>query len=113
MLMPRYVALVFTNPLPGAEDRYNDWYYNVHLDEILAKGVVQKATRLSLAGGKPDENGNRYLTAYEFETDDLKSAGKALAGGPPKEGAPAISDLVDMEKLRIQYFEVRTERSAP
>ena len=36
--------IVFSAPTPGQEDEYNDWYNNVHLDEVVAiPGFVSRS----------------------------------------------------------------------
>jgi len=72
----RHQFLVLTNPVEGREDEYNDWYDNVHLDDVLAVDgfVAAQRFRLSteLAGRHPSPW--RYLAIYEIEADDPAAA---------------------------------------
>ena len=33
--MGKYIFMVFANAVDGKDDAFNDWYTNVHLDEVL------------------------------------------------------------------------------
>ena len=44
--MGNYTMVVFTSPVEGREDDYNDWYDNQHLGDVIAAagfdGVVTR-----------------------------------------------------------------------
>ena len=70
--MAKYMFVVYSNPVKGREDEYNDWYENIHLDEVIAQPGFIGAQRFALEGepfqgAKPAQ---RYLCLYEIETDD-------------------------------------------
>ena len=61
--MPRYNLIVLTNPVDGREDEYNDWYTNVHLDDVLKiPGVVgaQRFRRTSNSAIRDRIRGNTW-----------------------------------------------------
>lgn len=70
--MPRFVFVVYTNPVRGREEEYNEWYTNRHLDDLLACPGVVSARRLKLCSAQVKEVAmpHRYLALYEIETDD-------------------------------------------
>ena len=43
--MAKGVLLVMTEPLPGKEDEFNDWYSNVHLHELVKVPGIAAAQR--------------------------------------------------------------------
>ena len=62
--------LVFSNPVAGSEDEYNDWYDNQHLSDVVAVEGVRSAQRyesVGTPGGEPSPHG--YLAIYECEGD--------------------------------------------
>ncbi len=71
----RTTYLVFSNPVEGKEDRFNDWYDNVHVHEVLATPGLLSAQRYKLsdaeivhAEGFPEPT-HGYLCIYEMEGD--------------------------------------------
>ncbi len=77
--------LVFTNPRDGMEDEYNDWYNNVHLNEVCQLPSVTSAQRFELNASLPNapELTWRYLAIYELENDDASAILDELAKGAP------------------------------
>ena len=70
--MDQYKLVVFTNPKGGREDEYNDWYDNIHLDDVLRVPGFYRAQRFETARTLPGaEPTHKYLAIYEFESDDL------------------------------------------
>lgn len=71
----RSYLIALTNPFPGKEDEYNEWYTNVHLKEVVAVDGFISGRRFKLTepqmGGQPQPL--KYMVIYEVE------AGKAQA----------------------------------
>ena len=44
----RYLVLVLTEPTEGNLDRFNDYYENIHLDEVMATTGWSSAQRFKL-----------------------------------------------------------------
>ena len=90
--MADHVMVVFTNPVPGREDEYNEWYNNVHLGEVLRTPGMTCARRYRLVDGvgSREEPQHRYLAIYELESDDVKSTLKQMLGLPMN-----MSDALD------------------
>jgi hypothetical protein len=75
--------IVFTSPVEGREDEYNDWYDNTHLAEFTAlPGVISgKRFRLSPTGPMAKQS---YAAIYELNDDPanvLKAMDAAIKGG--------------------------------
>ena len=73
--MPRYKLVVMTKPMEGREDEYNDWYQNVHLQDVVAIDGFKSAQRFRL--NRPlaaDSAQLPYLAIYDVETDDIDRA---------------------------------------
>ena len=76
--MATHRLIVFTEPKPGREAEYNQWYDQVHLKDVLeAEGFVA-AQRFELSdaqiAGMGEGAPRRFLAIYEIETDDLQGA---------------------------------------
>ena len=95
--MARHLLVVMTNPTDGNEDEYNDWYSDVHLDEVVEIPEFVSAQRFKLADTQlkdiltPEERRDsthgepqhRYLALYEMEADTAADAVQALRQARP------------------------------
>ena len=72
--MPRYNLIALTNPVPGREDEFNDWYTNVHLADVLnLPGVVAaQRFRMSPTQHRSGPFEHQYMAVYEIEIDDIR-----------------------------------------
>lgn len=65
--------VVRSNPVPGREDEYNDWYTRRHLPEILTIPGFASAQRFVLSppagGGAEPPPSHSYLAIYEITAD--------------------------------------------
>lgn len=108
--MPKYSFVVFSDPTPGNEDAYNDWYDRVHLPHVLAVPGFVSARRLKLADEPGIENTplpGQYLALYEIETDDPEAVIKDMwsrAGTP----AMTLSDAIDVPNSTHSLFRLIT-----
>jgi hypothetical protein len=108
--MTKYTFVVFSDPTPGNEEGYNDWYDNVHLPHVLAVPGFVSARRLKIADVPGVENTplpGRYLALYEMETDDPDAVLKDMwsrAGTP----AMTLSDAIDAPGSTHTLFTVIT-----
>jgi hypothetical protein len=97
----QHVLLALTNPAPGREEEFNDWYDNHHLPEALeaipgrvaaqryglAAGQRQDQWQAAVPGHAPDNDERRpdqwlpwrYLALYELESDDVAAMQEADA----------------------------------
>ena len=82
--MGRHLLTVFTNPVEGKEDEYNEWYSNVHVQEVVTIPGFVSAQRFALSesqmGGTPSY---RYLAIYEIEAPSVEIALQALRDARP------------------------------
>jgi len=64
------------------EDEYNRWYSQVHIPQLRqAMPCIRGVHRYRVAEIGPEATGGRprYLTAYELDTDDVRTAAAELA----------------------------------
>ena len=76
--MAKQLFMVLSEPVEGREDDYNDWYENVHLDEVIGTSAVTNAQRFVLADQRGTEAPHRYLAVYEVDTDDPSEVFKSI-----------------------------------
>ena len=66
----KHVVVVLTEPTTGREEEFNDYYENLHIDEVLATTGWLSGQRFKLS----EETGTScplpYLAFYEVEADD-------------------------------------------
>jgi hypothetical protein len=89
------LLLVFSNPVDGREEEFNEWYTHHHLDEILAIDGFVLAQRFRLADAAmtrdtPDAP-YRYLALYEVAPGALERADAALFDLARTERAEAVA----------------------
>lgn len=108
--MARYIFMVQSNPVAGQEEAYNDWYENVHVDEVIAVPGFAGAQRFKLVSAvKGDAPSLTYNCLYEIETDDLDGVlAKMWEAAPGMSESPAI----DMTTSTIAIYEAAGPRHA-
>jgi hypothetical protein len=73
----KHLVIVLTEPVEGREAEFNDYYENLHLEEVLATTGWTSAQRFKLSDQQGMACPLPYLAVYEVEADDPKSV---LAG---------------------------------
>jgi hypothetical protein len=110
--MGNYTLVVFTNPVEGREDDYNEWYDNQHLGDVIAAAGFDRAERLRLTDiGTPSVTQHRYLALYQVETDDPESVFKGLIAAAGTDAMP-MSDAIDLSSASMGLFETISQRRA-
>jgi hypothetical protein len=107
-LMAHFALVVFSNPVAGREDEYNEWYSNRHLSDVLRVPGFKSAQRFKLAQNDPAAPW-KYLAIYEFEAENPAAAMKALtvrAGTPEM----VISDAMDLQAYSVLPWAAITEK---
>lgn len=93
--------LVFSNPVAGREDEYNEWYDNVHLREVVDIDGIQAARRYRLADSQVQpEQAHRYLAIYEVDSGNVEAAIRNLLGGRGMQ----MSDALDLTTAKVAVY---------
>jgi hypothetical protein len=102
--------LVFSNPIEGRDDEYNEWYDNVHLGDVCRVPGVLGAKRYDLvptdpAGAAP---AHAYLAVYDLSanasvSDVLAELGQRF-GGPEM----ASSEAFDLTTVSMAVWRPRS-----
>ncbi|MFJ8816374.1 hypothetical protein [Amycolatopsis thermoflava] len=109
--------LVFSNPVPGRADEYNDWYDQRHLGDVLAVPGVTAARRYSLAPAAlpeaedmpaPPPAAHSYLAVYELdgEPDEVMAEFLRWVGS----GEMPLSDSLDLASIAMTTWRARGPR---
>jgi len=63
------VFVVFTKPVEGMEDEFNNWYDNQHIHDVVKVPGVVSAQRYEMVHPGPGggEMTNRYLAIYQID----------------------------------------------
>jgi hypothetical protein len=103
--MGRFVFVVQTDPTPGRDREYNEWYDGIHLKEVCSFPGFTGARRFRLVDG---EGKHKYLALYELETDDPQRDLAALtaAAGTDK---VQMTDALDLSNVSTALFEQISE----
>lgn len=102
----RDALLVFSNPLDGRHEEFNDWYTNVHIRDVMRMPASIAVQRFVLADEQPDEHRvsrYRYLALYETDDTVKCTAAHAVAMTPKL----PISETFDLTSP-ANYFRLRS-----
>ena len=87
----RKIELVLSNPVPGMEDEFNEWYSDRHVHEIVrvpgylsAQRFRVTRHRIGAAGSGGMLEPSQYLALYEVEGDPeeiIARFGEAVSAG--------------------------------
>ncbi len=101
--------MVRSNPKPGQETAFNDWYTDVHLTEVLSIQGFLSAQRFILneAQVQPDQT-QSYLAIYEIDTDHVPATLDQLR----KATWLNMTDAIDPASINISIFSAITEKLA-
>ncbi|WP_019874064.1 hypothetical protein [Sporichthya polymorpha] len=89
------LLVVLTEPIPGREDQYNDWYTNRHLGDVLAAAGFTAAQRFHFVPSKLSRNPPPapYLAIYEVDADRREEAEEFLLAAVRTEAMPISAAL--------------------
>lgn len=105
--MSDHLLVVLTNPMPGKEDAYNDWYSNIHIKEIVQIPGFKSAQRFKLADAQMGEPGpHQYLAIYEMD-GDVGPAVEALVKARPD---LTQTEAMNRSNLLSQVFSAITDK---
>ena len=108
-----YVYVVYSGPVAGCEDAYNDWYSNVHLADVLAVPGFVSAQRFRVADpAAADAPQLRYLALYTMRTADPEGILATLTN-LVETGQMAISEAFDFDTTVTVLYEAITPLVTP
>jgi hypothetical protein len=118
--MTLYRLVAFTNPEPGRDREFNEWYDKQHIPDVLRLPGFTAAQRFKLceqqqAAARPEY---QYLTIYEIDTQDITSVMQALSRTVGTEAMPLSGALAQprlsylFEPLTGKQFASSTRQSA-
>jgi hypothetical protein len=105
----RLICCVYTQPLPGRESEYNDWYDHRHLHDVARVPGVLSAQRFEMLGTESAIGGplTRFMAIYEVEGDPSGFVGELRSRFGTDE-MPA-SDALDLKSLTMTFWKARAE----
>lgn len=95
---------VLSNPRPGREQEFNQWYDEVHVPDLLkVPGIagVERFRLHALPGAPTAAHG--YLAVYELDGDP--EAVLAAMAAHSAESGIATSDALDTETIRMDCWD--------
>lgn len=104
--MAEYVLVVYSRPVAGREDEYNDWYNNQHLKDVLAQPGYLSARRFKLTDFKLDpampDPSHPYVAFYYMETEDPEAALNDMRARV-EAGIIGLTDAMEQDFLAYCY----------
>ncbi len=98
----QHLVLILTEPTEGNEDEFNDYYENLHLDEVLETTNLNSAQRFKLVGQAGEDCPLPYLAVYETEAD---SAEEVISNLNETRSQRQQSDALNRRTGRVWVFE--------
>ena len=102
--MPRYKMIVMSDPLPGREEEFDQWYQNVHLPEMVALQGFKSARRLRQCATLGARKSYSHAVIYEIETDDIDAVVNNLVQ-VAEDAELTMSDAMDRENTYAAVYE--------
>lgn len=103
--MKNYAYVVLSNPVPGRDQEYNDWYSNRHLADVVAVPGFVSAQRFRLVDPEAEDAPHqRYMAIYRMLTDD-PSAIVAELQTLVETGQMEMSDAFSQSDMAIHLYE--------
>jgi hypothetical protein len=98
---------VYSRPLEGMEDEYNDWYNKVHLSEVVAIQGILSAQRYELTEAQqiPEQN-YKYLAVYELENENVLGTLKNLLAAA---STMDMGSSLDLKSAQVSIFKSITD----
>ena len=104
--MSKFVMVVQSQPKPGRDDEYNEWYDTAHLQDILDIPGIKSGRRFEAAHFAVGDPGLPYLAIFEVEADDptavMTEMSKRGAGGTMH-----VSDALDAPATHLWFYKAR------
>jgi hypothetical protein len=97
--METYNLFVWSEPVEGQEDVYNDWYDNIHLDDVRAIPEFVGATRFKFSSETPTPR--KYLAVYDIETNEPSTIMERLTEAAAK---LFISPALDSDRIILSIM---------
>lgn len=98
----KYLILVLTEPTEGKDAEFNDYYENIHLDEVIDSAGYETAQRFKLALEVGEGAPLPYLAMYEATG---KSAEDVIQRLNESRHQRQQSDALNKKTARIWVFE--------
>ncbi|MEM7221142.1 MAG: hypothetical protein AAF515_22470 [Pseudomonadota bacterium] len=103
----RHLVLVLTEPTEGNEARFNDYYENTHLREVIATTGFDSAERFKLVAELGEGAPLPYLAVYETHGD---SAEEILQDLGARRQEREQSDALNKRTGRVWVYEATGDK---
>lgn len=102
--MRQYKMVVLSNPVPGREQECDDWYQNVHLQEMVTLPGFKSAQRFRLAHPMQEIEPYQFLAVYDIETDVIEETLQELISAA-EGGSLELSEALHRENAYAVVYE--------
>lgn len=102
MAKKKHIVYVLTEPTEGQEGAFNDYYENLHLEEVLQTTAFTSAQRYRLVGEAGEGCPLPYLAVYETEAESAEEVLKDLSA---RRSEREQSDSLNRRTGRAWVFE--------
>ncbi len=94
--------VVYSNPAKGREEEYNDWYSNVHLQEVTSIEGFISAQRFELTKAQlVEEQHYKYMAIYDIDNEDVQGTTDRLIAASADLN---MSTAIDIDDIHVAIF---------
>jgi hypothetical protein len=97
----KHLIAVLTEPTPGKQAEFDDYYENLHLGEVLATTGWDTAQRFVLTDEVGQKCPQKYLALYQVEADSAEDIVKTLTETRPQRQQ---SDALNLKTAALWVF---------
>lgn len=106
--MDKYTYVVLSNPKPGQEETYNQWYTEQHLQDVLAIPGFTAAQRFQVSDDSAAV-AHRYVALYEIESDNIAETMQQLVERAG-DGRMVMTDTMDFDDVSATLYRAITPK---
>ena len=100
-------CIILSNPIEGKEKEYNEWYSNIHLQEIVKIDGFISAQRFKLTEEQHMDNQTyKYMAIYEIENENIGNTIKNLNEAA---GSLTMEPVIDVDNVDVSIFKSITD----
>ena len=104
--MKNYILTTFSLPVKGKEAEYNQWYDQIHCQDLLKIPEIKTAQRFRPLP-HPGLPQSPFLAIYQIETGDIAGLMTGMQNGTYE---MRLSDAIDPTSVTLQVYEVMGEK---
>jgi len=105
--MAKCIYVVTSSPVAGKEKEYNEWYNNIHLDDVLDVPGMLAAQRFKPVTGADNTLPGKYIALYEIDSSNPKAV---IDGLNKASSSFRPTDAIDYVNFNVGVYEACSDQ---